>query len=172
MAPAQKPGRSRQDYGTPMPFLDAVEQRFGTIAWDLAATDENRVSVDYFGPGSREGENALVEPWHTIAPAANGLLWLNPPFADLAPWAAKCAAEQAKGARIVMLAPAAVGSVWYAQHVEPNAYVFAVRPRLTFVGETAPYPKDLIACYFAPERLRGFESWRWAPERPRGKAAR
>jgi phage N-6-adenine-methyltransferase len=170
MAPAQKPGRSRQDYGTPRPFLDAVERRFGPIGCDLAANEVNHVNPFYLGPGSGHGYDSLARAWHVFAHV--GLMWLNPPFADLDPWAAKCAAEQAKGARIVILAPAAVGSVWYTKHVEPNAYVFALRPRIRFVGATDDYPKDLILALFAPERLVGFESWRWAPERPRGKAAR
>lgn len=155
--PEQRPGRSRQDYGTPRAFLDAVEIRFGRIVFDLAATSQNKVVDDHFGPGSGAVHDALVVAW----PTHGGLLWLNPPFADLAPWAAKCAVEQSAGARIAMLVPAGVGTLWYASHVEPNAYVFALRPRLTFVGETAPYPKDLLLCYFTPERLRGFESWGW-----------
>lgn len=161
--PKQKRGESRQDYGTPPEFLRAVEQRFGPIGFDLAAHAVNSIAGErFYGPGSRHGENALAETWSDPL-GVIGLQWLNPPFANIARWAEKCVEGQAQGARIAMLVPAGVGSCWYAEHVEPNAYVLAVRPRLTFVGERDPYPKDLILCYFDPARLRGFESWRWRP---------
>jgi hypothetical protein len=32
--PEQKPGRSKQDYSTPVEFLDAVKRRFGIEVWD------------------------------------------------------------------------------------------------------------------------------------------
>ena len=41
--PIQKPGRSRQDYGTPPEFLAAVVARFGPLAFDLAASRDNAV---------------------------------------------------------------------------------------------------------------------------------
>lgn len=151
--PAQKPGRSRQTYGTPRPFLEAVAKRFGEWpSWDLAADESNHVCDLWIG----EKQDSLTVDWHTLG----GLLWLNPPFADIDPWAKKCAAEAAKGARILLLTPAAVGAEWYRQHVAPNAYTLALNPRLTFVGERAPYPKDcMLSVFFAG--LRGFDVWRW-----------
>jgi len=52
LVPAQKPGRSKQDYATPREFLDAVEQKFGPIGWDLAADHVSSVAggFNYFGP--------------------------------------------------------------------------------------------------------------------------
>jgi hypothetical protein len=45
--PAQKPGKSKQDYSTPIAFLDAVKKRFGLTAFDfdLAATKANALIV-------------------------------------------------------------------------------------------------------------------------------
>jgi len=48
--PEQKPFRSKQDYGTPRKFLDAVEKKFGKIVFDLAAHKGNAVCEKYFAP--------------------------------------------------------------------------------------------------------------------------
>ena len=58
-----------------------------------------------------------------------------------------------------MLVPASVGSCWFADHVFGKALVLPLRPRLVFVGETHPYPKDLMA--LAWEGYAGFELWKW-----------
>jgi len=154
--PAQKPGRSKQDYATPRPFLDAVERRFGPIRWDLAAHAGNPVVPDYYGPGSKRGEDSFAQAWSL----QGGVLWLNPPFSDIAPWAEKAADEGSRGARVVMLVPAAVGSNWFAEHVHHRALVLAIRPRLCFDG-VDPYPKDLILVCHGPWIAPGFDCWRW-----------
>jgi phage N-6-adenine-methyltransferase len=151
--PVQKPGRSKQDYATPRVFLDAVEKRFGRLEFDLAATAANRVATRYFGPGARDGEDALKRDWPKL-----GRLWLNPPFGHIEPWADRCARWKSKGGRIFFLVPASVGSNWYARHVYDKARVIFLNGRLSFDGKD-PYPKDLIlACY--GERP-GYEVWRW-----------
>ena len=65
------------------------------------------------------------------------------------------------GRRILLLTPASVGSRWFADHVWGHALVLALSPRLTFVGETHPYPSDLILSVYDPEMERGFAPWRW-----------
>jgi len=153
--PAQKPGRSKQDYATPRPFLDAVERRFGPIRLDLAAHQDNHVCPDWLGPGSTKPDAFKVR-WSNYP----GVLWLNPPFEDIAPWAEMAAAEGSNGARVVMLVPAAVGSNWFADHVHHKALVLAIRPRLSFDGVN-PYPKDLMLACYGPWVAPGFDCWRW-----------
>jgi phage N-6-adenine-methyltransferase len=147
--------RSKQDYRTPPDFLGAVERRFGKLSWDLAADDTNHVAPDWFGPASNC--NSLCKDWADFA--GGSLCFLNPPFNHIEPWAAKCREESEKGARILFLVPASVGSVWYANHVHRRAVVLALNPRLSFDGK-APYPKDcILACYWAG--LSGFDVWDW-----------
>jgi hypothetical protein len=165
--PKQKPGRSEQTVATPRDFLDAVEKRFGKMTWDLAATSANAITRNgnYFGPdhcvtGRRD---ALINDWTK----RTGNLWLNPEFGDIAPWVKKCAELDLMGrhsgrlARLFLLVPASVGSNWFHEFVFSRALVLFLSPRLTFVGHTQAYPKDLLlACYgFKP----GFEWWRWKP---------
>lgn len=154
--PAQKPGKSKQDYSTPRPFLDAIDRRFGPIRWDLAAHRGNHVVPDYYGPGSPHADDSLTQDWSRHG----GVLWINPPFDDIAPWAKKCREEGARGARPILLVPAAVGSNWFAQNVHHHALVLALRPRLCFDGKD-PYPKDLMACAYGPWIAPGFATWWW-----------
>jgi phage N-6-adenine-methyltransferase len=149
--PVQKPGRSKQDYATPRELIDAVEARFRRLDWDLAASAENRKAAQFYSIA----DDSLRQDWTKLT----GNLWLNPPFADIEPWAAKCAASTGPGRRIFLLTPASVGSNWFAEHVFDKACVIALRPRMTFVGATDPYPKDLILSVFG--RPAGFELWRW-----------
>jgi hypothetical protein len=176
--PEQKPGRSFQAYQTPKIFLDAVKKRFGIelFDWDLAATADNAVDgcgsredtkgfdvARYFGP-TRMGpafRDSLTQDWTKL----KGSLWLNPPYADIAPWAEKCAAsawyESEKAyptRRIFLLVPAAVGSNWFQRHVFNKSLVLLLNPRISFDGK-AGFPKDLIlACYGLKPSV---EPWRW-----------
>lgn len=152
--PNQKPGKSKQDYGTPREFLDAVERRFGLIGWDLAATVENRVVPDFFSPE----QDSLSQNWSL--PSSVRVAWLNPEFADIDPWAAKCATVRLLRRWTLMLVPASVGAAWYENHVHDKAIVLGLRTRLTFVGETQPYPKDCILAAYG-YGARGFDVWDW-----------
>lgn len=143
--------QSRQDYATQLSFKNAVVQKFGMPSFDLAAGEENRFVEMFFS----QKDNALVQPWHQIG----GLLWLNPPFGNIEPWAAKCRYESERGARILFLVPASVGAIWFANHVHRKAMVFALTPRLSFDG-IAPFPKDCILAYYSSGAW-GFDVWAW-----------
>lgn len=150
MTPRQKPGRSKQDYQTPREFLDVVELRFGKITHDLAATSKNAVCDAFFGPD----DDSLAQDWSRLG----GVLWLNPPYANIEPWARKCAFTG--GSEILLLVPASVGSVWYARYVHPFSIVHALSPRPSFDGKN-PFPKDLILAQYTPMRPAPLQLWRW-----------
>jgi phage N-6-adenine-methyltransferase len=158
--PAQRPGQSKQDYRTPPDFLTAVKARLGIreFAIDLAADDANPVAPIYY----TETDNALLQSW-----AHPGWGWCNPPFADLEPWVEKANWEAEHGwaadqrAQVAMLVPASVGSNWWATYVDGQAHVLLLSPRLTFVGCTAPYPKDCALLLYTPYIRGGYECWRW-----------
>lgn len=158
--PEQKPGRSRQDYGTPKELLTAVQRRLKVnhFTVDLAASHENTVCELYF----TEECNSLAQNW--LVASRGGWAWLNPPFADLAPWVTKAAVESATGAHIAMLVPSSVGSNWWKKWVEPFAYVAHLTGRLTFVGETTPYPKDCSLLFYQPGWFVGSTCWDWRAE--------
>lgn len=152
-------GSSKQDVETPEELIDAVERRFGPISFDLAANAANAKYERFF----TEADDALSQPWDDLADG--GLLWLNPPYAHITPWARKCVASAELGARIAMLVPASVGSRWYLDHVRRRAMALALTPRVRFVGHPHVYPKDLILCMYGPRGevpwCPGFDDWRW-----------
>lgn len=162
MMPQQKPGSSKQDYGTPWEFIAAVQRRFGALTWDLAAHAENtKVPGSYITTAT----DSLSVDWHALVGVGGkrGPLWLNPEYARIAPWAAKCATEARKGAEILFLVPASVGANWYWEHVAPYAAVECLSPRLSFDGK-APYPKDLILAHYGPMIAPAFRRWQWLKE--------
>jgi phage N-6-adenine-methyltransferase len=148
-------GLSRQDYGTPREFLDAVEKRFGTISWDLAAHADNKKALRWYGPGSHDGEDSFAASW--VLPGR--LLWLNPPFANIAPWAAKCAAH-AKVSEITMLVPASVGSNWFRDHVAGVADTYLLNGRMSFDGQNL-FPKDCLLAHYSPRATGAIFVWDW-----------
>ncbi len=160
--PIQKPGRSRQDYGTPVAFIEACAARFGPIVCDLACTTVNAKAPA--GYHYDKGADSLMAEWARDWPEGN--LWLNPPFGDIGAWAAKCTREaQNRGGAIFLLTPASIGSNWFAKHVHRRARVLGLSPRLTFEGTKDPYPKDLMLSIFGLG-FDGFDVWRWLPRGP------
>jgi hypothetical protein len=70
----------------------------------------------------------------------------------------------------LLLAPASVSTDYFAEHIFPHALVFAIRPRIVFVGESSGYPKDLmLACYGFG--VHGFDLWKWAGGQERSRIA-
>lgn len=156
--PVQKPGKSEQVVCTPKNFLKAVKNRFYLkegFAYDLAADADNTVAEQWFD----EEADALVQDWHQI----KGISWCNPPFGDLEPWVAKAVLEANKGADLLMLLPASVGSNWWRSFVDSRSRVYFLNGRLTFVGHKSPYPKDLALVHYHRVFMEcpGYTVWNW-----------
>jgi hypothetical protein len=148
---------SNQERGTPPEFISAVERRFGKLGWDLAAIRENRVTKFYFGPDSPYGKDALKEDWSIMT----GNLWLNPPFKLIAPWAEKLRRECTHRLGFTfLLTPSSTGANWMQQDVIPYSVVNDLLDRITFVGETISFPKDLTLSVFG-FGLVGRMAWHW-----------
>lgn len=162
MAGARVSGDSKQDWGTPAPFLDAVKRRLDiyNFIWDLAASAENSVVPGHF---FNEEQNSLTRTWlHLGYPDdTTNWLWLNPPYKDITPWVAKCATESKAGACIACLVPASTGANWWLNHVVNDAYILFLNGRLTFVGADAPYPRDLVLLLYTPFIRNGSAVWDW-----------
>lgn len=172
--PVQRPGKSKQNYQTPIELLKAIKLRFkiDEFAWDLAADKENTVVPTFF-PGQsqleqkryyNEADDSLTQSW-----TKGGWNWCNPPYADIEPWVAKAAREAQAGAQTVMLVPASVGSNYWRIWVEPYAYQSFLNGRLCFIpdwqaqGFKSPplYPKDCALLLYTPWGFIGHEIWNW-----------
>jgi phage N-6-adenine-methyltransferase len=157
--------KSSGDIWTPQDFRAAVTKRFGEPYFDLACSGDNMFAS--YG-GYTPVDDSLKQSWASI----KGLLWLNPPYANITPWAKKCAQESLEGARILLLVPGSIGANWYWQYVEPFADVYSVG-RMTFdncfdkAGNlvTTAYPKDLIPAHYHNAVEVGehqkMQRWRW-----------
>lgn len=164
--PSQGQDKKSGIYGTPLAFLKAVDEVY-PIMWDLAASSDNEVFTrvrwwpDYGDNKKRyfdETDNSLSKNW--AFDTSNGWLWLNPPFSNIDPWAKKCAEESAKGARILLLVPQG-SQAWNIAHCQGKSLELRIIGRMTFEGETAPYPKDLSLFVFgAGITGSGFFNWR------------
>lgn len=153
---ANNRGNSKQDYATPHEFIRAVEARYGKLEFDLAASENNAKAYYIF----TVEHQSLAQPWAEILDGR--LAWLNPPFGSIAPWAMKCAAEAKKGARILLLTPASVDTIWWADYIHGRAWVDFLSPRIQFDGADDPFPKPLsLSCFNISGT--GYGPWRWKP---------
>lgn len=159
--PAQKPGRSEQSVGTPREFIRSVCSFLDIEEFtiDLAADKRNR-KADLF---IDEAEDSLSVDWHKYL-SARQWAWLNPPFADIAPWVRKCAEELVCGANIAVLVPASVCTNWWRDYVHDIADVRFPTGRLTFEGHKASYPKDLALLLYSRGRAPEYKPWNWRSE--------
>jgi phage N-6-adenine-methyltransferase len=144
-------GSSRQDFETPAEFMAAFTRYFGAAPdWDLAASVTNTKAPRFF----TEEQDSLAQDWNAL----RGILWCNPPFANIRPWARKAAESESFRSRIYLLTPASIGANWYVEHVIPYARVYVLVGRLSFDGR-GPFPKDCTLAVYG-ERP-GLEVWRW-----------
>lgn len=159
--PRQKPGQSRQDYATPARFISAVKTRLGIddFAVDLAADRWNAKAAMYL----TKEQDSLGVDWRELLALGDRWMWLNPPFANIDPWAEKCAG--ARPLKIAFLAPAGSPN-WFRDHVDGKAFVLMLNGRLSFDG-VGPYPKDCILALYgvAP----GYEVWDWQATLAKGR---
>lgn len=152
-ATPQRPGRSKQDFGTPRAFLDAVERKFGPITFDLAANASNAVCAQYFS----EKDDALKQSWEL---PGHRVVWLNPPFGTIEDWAEKLAECIHYARWTLMLVPASVDAHWYRDHVLNKMMTWGM-PRMRFVGAKSAYPKALMLCG-AGFGVAGHGYWPWS----------
>jgi len=134
---------NQQNSATPWEFIAAVKKHFDVdFGFDIACTTEDAKAPDgyYFD----QGIDALKQDWSTIAASVS---WLNPPWKQIPKFAKKCAElveyrreTGEKITRIFSLFPCGAGSNWFADHVENNAAVYLMRPRVTFIDPRSGKP--------------------------------
>lgn len=161
--------RSEQSVATPWEFIRAVERKFGPLAIDLAATDRNHKARKWITPE----QDTFKQNWAELLAGALG--WLNPEFDPMRVSVEKCALEQKRGASLLALGPAAVGTNWFWDFVQPFATVYCLTPRIVFddcyctnpkskkFGQliTDPYPKDLMLSHYNPNPCHELQRWKW-----------
>ena len=176
--PQQTPGVSKQNYRTPKAFVRAVKQRFkiNRFSHDFAADSENTLAKTYFD----EEMNAFgFSHWEDFC--RDGWGWLNPPFANIGDWAARCVQTSDAGGNVLLLVPAGVGANWFRDYVHEKAQVLFLNDRLCFIEDWAMtidpasvkrgnpqfysspplYPKDCLLAVYGPNVTPGYRVWNW-----------
>lgn len=153
---------SNQTWETPPEFIIAVEKRYGKIGFDLAASKKNTKAEAFFSVE----QDSLKQDWTQISTSlgyAPKVAWLNPPFADIEPWAEKCVEVRWLRRWTLLLVPASMGSLWWARQVLNKGHADGI-PRMKFVGAKDPYPKDLAVVAYG-YGICGTGYWDWIKER-------
>jgi phage N-6-adenine-methyltransferase len=165
-APRRKRRATKQTYRTPLDFLEAVAERFGVPTFDLAATDGEQIetATGHFTPE----QDSLAQDWAKLDGSDHRVVWLNPPFRTITPWAEKLVRECADLDRVTLFfVPASVGSVWFSDHLFRRSLVLAVSPRVAFRGEETPIGKDMILVAVGRGVVPDFDVWRWKARKVR-----
>jgi phage N-6-adenine-methyltransferase len=163
--PAQKPHRSKQDYSTPDEFISAVQTYLGIdkFCYDFAADRHNKKATEWFD----ELANALTIPfWDDYLNATGwGWGWLNPPYTNIGPWAARCLETSLAGGKIAFLVPASVGSNWYRDYIHDQfgVKVLFLNGRIGFMPDNPKwlYPKDCALVLFGTGTPFAVDVWTW-----------
>jgi phage N-6-adenine-methyltransferase len=141
------------EWATPQAFFDVLRAEFD-LCVDVAATAENRKCPDYFGPGSRQGEDGLAADWRQFGSLSR--CWCNPPYSRglQGKFIAKAAAERLRGVLTVMLLPARTDTKAFHAHIydaskwapRPGVEIRFIPGRLKFVGAVngAPFPSMVV----------------------------
>lgn len=138
-------------------LIAAVQRDFGPITVDLAATMHDKVVHHFIGPEM----NSLTADWTAIL--SGGIGWLNPD-GDMSAWAAKCAEEALRGAKILFIAPGHLDNLWFQRYVWPHAAVFTIFPQLAYEGRM----QLVVLCAFnitdgldLPWKAQQLFHWNW-----------
>jgi hypothetical protein len=109
--------------------------------------------------------DAFKHDWHALsrsnsaADGKPGLLWLNCEWADVDPWAARCALEAERGASITLLTHVAI-TAWFSKHIAGRADCYPLLGRMSFDGKNL-FPKDCMISHFHPEATGSMAVWDW-----------
>ncbi len=128
-----KPGRSKDDWGTPQAFFDQLDRIF-RFSLDVCAEARNTKCRDYYS----RIEDGLKHSWrgHTC--------WMNPPYSggQIGVWLEKARLEVALGDCVVVaLVPASTDTNWYRDNITYEPYALVLPPvwgRVTFDKAAGP----------------------------------
>lgn len=119
---------------------------------DAAATQYNRLTEMWLGPGSLRGEDALTARW-------TGNVWCNPPYSHVYEFVKKASEEAVVNANVVvLLVPARTDTKWWHEFVwdkekhrcREGVQVRFIKGRVKFIDpkkhtmNSAPFPSVVV----------------------------
>lgn len=136
----------RDCWATPDGLWRELDREFG-FTLDVCALSWSAKCAAHYTPET----DGLTQNW--AVGAGGGSCWCNPPFSDLAPWAAKALLESRRGATVVMILPAhRVEQAWFHDNVLGYAEIRYLRGRVAYVpppgvASSSPEFPSLLAIY-------------------------
>ena len=123
---------NKQDWRTPQEFFDGLNAEF-------QFTDDPCPAHALMDGLDRE--------WGTRC-------FVNPPYSDIAKWAAKAYQEWQKGKTVVMLIPSRTDTRWWHDYIMKANQIRFIKGRLKFQGakNSAPFPSAVVV--FAPDNQK------------------
>jgi phage N-6-adenine-methyltransferase len=128
----------KDDWGTPKPFINFLENECAVIfGIDLAADERNTVAGLFFD----EKADFLKQDCKDLS----GNAWLNPPYSKNAQFIEHAARVARPDFNIWILIPSRTDTGYWHDHLSRGA-LFFIRGRLKFVGAEsgAPFPSAVI----------------------------
>ena len=123
------------EWATPQPLFDELDNIFGGFTLDPCATRENAKCVRFF----TRDDDGLSQPW-------GGKVFMNPPYGrTISKWVEKAWQESLEGALVVCLLPARVDTRWWHTYAR-KGHVHFLRGRLKFgsASNSAPFPSAIV----------------------------
>lgn len=130
------PNSDKDDFHTPQPVFDALNERFGPFTLDAAASADNALVAEHYDTQA----NSLEQDW-------TGRVWCNPPYVrgehspnGIIDWVRKAwdSVESGQAELVAMLIPAYISNYYWHDTVFPNAsHLVIFRARLNFKGPYA-----------------------------------
>jgi phage N-6-adenine-methyltransferase len=152
------------EYVTPPDLMQAVGERFWTPDVDLAASAGSAQARRFL----TRDDNALVVDWSDRY-GKRTRCWLNPPYGKsrwspgIYPWVHKAHAETRDDLEVLVLVPVSTGK-WFRECCWGKADVYLLSDRITFVGETACYPKDCMILHYHAKAAGLVWLWHWTTD--------
>lgn len=124
-------------WSTPQKLFNELNEEFN-FSIDLAATRGNNKCEKFI----TDVEDSLSVDWHVL----NGWLWLNPPYSNIKDWVKKCAEENLRGAKIVLLIPARTDTLYFHNYIYNKHEIRFIKGRLKFSDSknSAPFPSMVV----------------------------
>jgi phage N-6-adenine-methyltransferase len=156
---ATRGDKAKQSIATPWAFIRALERRFGMrVDFDLAASAENAKAERFWSADDNALSGACRWDRLEAEHGAARLAYVNPPYANIKPWARKLADCRWLTRWTVMLVPSSFATDWFLE-LRGKVLIDAI-PRIQFEGATHLYPKDLCIIV-AGFGVTGEGYWDW-----------
>lgn len=157
-----------ESWNTPPVVIAALSRALGSITLDPCSNTGSIVPASIAWILERDGDS-LARSWRCSGSSSRRrpLVYVNPPYNQIAAWVAKCAREALEHRlELVALVPARTETRWWNAAIDSGAVAGYWRGRLQFLSSgakrknSAPFPSALLYWGQRPARFRSIREIR------------